>query len=62
MHGISAGSEGLALLTAVGSRAGGLAVDHVGGDGQNGGGGDGVPVGVVLADVLHEVVQYRRSQ
>lgn len=47
-----------ALLTTVRGSTGGLSVDHIGGNGQNRGGGNAVPVGVVLADLLHELVDY----
>ena len=51
------GQTGLASLAAVGHSAGGLAVDHVGGDGQDRGGGLGVAVGVAALDLLQEALQ-----
>ena len=56
VHGVGAGGEGIAALTAVRGGAGVLAVHHVGGDGQDGGGGLAAAVGVVGLDVLHEAV------
>ena len=56
VHRVGARGKRLALLAAVRRGAGRPAVDHVGGDGQDGGRGDGVAVGVVLAHVLHKPV------
>ena len=56
VHRVCARGKRLALPAAVRRGAGGLAVDHVGGDRQDGGRRDGVAVGVVLAHVLHKPV------
>ncbi len=58
VHGVGAGSEGLAGLAAVRRGAGVLAVDHVGGDGQDGSGGDTAAVGVVALDIAHKVMHH----
>ncbi len=52
--GVGARGERGERLAAVGGAAGSLAVDHVGGDGQDRGGRLGVAVGVVLGDLGHE--------
>ena len=44
VHGVGTGGEGHAGLAAVGRSAGLLAVHHVGGDGKDRGGGDGVAI------------------
>lgn len=56
VHGVSTRGERLASLAAVGRGAGLLTVHDVGGNGQNRGRRHGVAVGVVHADVLHELV------
>ena len=55
--GVAAGSHGSAVLAAVGGCAGGLAVHHVGGDGQDGGRGLGIAVGVLLLHHVDEGLQ-----
>ena len=55
--GVAAGGEGSTFLAAVGGCAGGLAVHHVGGDGQDRGRGLGIAVGVLLLDHLDEGLQ-----
>ena len=52
--GVGAGGQRGPGPAAVGHIAGILAVDHVGGNGQDGGGGLGIPVGVVVPDLLQE--------
>ena len=56
MHGIGPGSKGLARLSSVGGGSRILAVHHVGGDGQNGSGGNAAAVGVVAPHIIHEGV------
>ena len=56
VHGVSAGCECLTLLTSVGGRSGSLAVNYVGGNGENGGSGNTASVCVILSDMLHESV------
>ena len=55
--GVGTGCERGEGRTAIGQSAGVLAVDHVGGDGQDGGGSLGVAVGVALLDHLKEGAQ-----
>lgn len=55
--GVGTGCERGEGGTAIGQSAGVLAVDHVGGDGQDGGGSLGVAVGVALLDHLKEGAQ-----
>src|SRR5699024_6979403 len=55
--GVGAGGKGSVGLAPVGQGAGVLAIHHVGGDGQDGGGGLRVAVGVALLDHLQEGAQ-----
>ena len=52
--GIGSGREGFSCFAPVRQGAGGFAVHHVGSDGEDGGSRLGIPVGVVLADLLHK--------
>ena len=54
---VAAGGKRSICLAAVGHSAGGLAVDNIGGDGQDGGGSLGVAVGVAALDLLEEAAQ-----
>ena len=56
MHRVGTRGERHAGLTAIGRGAGVLAIHHIGGDGEDRGGGHGVAVGLVATDALHELM------
>ncbi len=56
VHGVCARRKGLSGLSAVRGGAGIISVHHVGGDGEDGSGGDTAAVGVVALYIAHEGV------
>ena len=59
MHGIGSRREGFSCLSAVRCGTGVLSIYHIGGDGQDGSGGDTAPVGMISLDVFHEIMYHR---
>lgn len=59
--GLGAGGEGLPGLAAVGGAARFLAVYHVGGDGEDGHGGLGFPIGGAFLQLAHEHLHHRHG-
>ena len=62
VHGICTGGKGLPRLSAVRGGAGFLAVNHVGGNGEDGHGGDGIPVGSPAGQALHKAIHHHGGQ
>ncbi len=62
VHGIGSRRKSLPGLAPVRGSPGSLAIDHIGGDGQNGSGGNPAPVTMVPLHIIHEGMDHLHSQ